>query len=647
MHYPPYWLRTDLDRKIAHAHLIKNAEEAGEAFATLTAVHNFEGVTEIVLYTPDHPRLLSTIAAACVAAKSDIVGAQIHTTATGKALDTILIRQEFEQEADERRRAERIAATLESALKGDVHLPAIMAEKGKVKGRVKAFKVPPEVMIDNQGSERFTVIEAAGRDRPGLLHDLASALADLSLDTHSAHVATFGERVVDVFYVTDLMGQKVTRRAKLNAIKSKLEDVLGGTPAKPRPAALLVVAVAMPLCRTPPNQRHRPQRRARPGGPNPKRTANHGIRGVSLLRNFATVGGATLSSRVLGFVRDILMAAALGTGPVADAFVVAFRFPNLFRRLFAEGAFNSAFVPLFARTLGGRGPRGCQGIRAGGDGWPVDGSGARHGGRDDRHAGPDADFGTGLHWRPGKIRSDGVSDPDHLPLSDPGFHLGADIGRVERAWPVRGGSLCADTAQCGFDRCALGLAGCRFGRRGEAGMWLAIGVVIGGFAQLALVIGDLHRAGFLLKLVRPRWSERMKRLVSLGVPGIIAGGITQINIVVGTMIASLQAGAVSLLYYADRLYQLPLGVVGIAIGVVLLPELSRRLKAGDEAGVKVASARSLEFAMLLTLPAAVALAAIPVPLVSVLFERGAFSEEARIGTAAALQALPSACQALS
>jgi putative peptidoglycan lipid II flippase len=130
----------------------------------------------------------------------------------------------------------------------------------------------------------------------------------------------------------------------------------------------------------------------------------------------------------------------------------------------------------------------------------------------------------------------------------------------------------------------------------------------------------------------------MKRLVSLGVPGVIAGGITQINIVVGTMIASLQAGAVSLLYYADRLYQLPLGVVGIAIGVVLLPELSRRLKAGDEAGVKVASARSLEFAMLLTLPAAVALAAIPMPLVSVLFERGAFGEEARIGTAAALQA---------
>ncbi len=238
MHYRAYWLRTDLDRRIAHAHLIKSADDAGQTFASLTAVHGFEGVTEIVLYTADHPRLLSTIAAACVAAKADIVGAQIHTTSNGKALDTILIRQEFDQEADERRRADRIAATVEGALKGDVHLPTMIEEKGKAQSRVKAFKVPPEVMIDNQGSERFTVIESAGRDRPGLLHDLATALSELSLDTHSAHVATFGERAVDVFYVTDLMGAKVTQKAKLNAIKKRIETVLGGTPGKPRPAAL-------------------------------------------------------------------------------------------------------------------------------------------------------------------------------------------------------------------------------------------------------------------------------------------------------------------------------------------------------------------------------------------------------------------------
>ncbi|MBO6675691.1 MAG: murein biosynthesis integral membrane protein MurJ [Rhizobiales bacterium] len=359
---------------------------------------------------------------------------------------------------------------------------------------------------------------------------------------------------------------------------------------------------------------------------------------MSLLRNFATVGGATLSSRVLGFVRDILMAAALGTGPVADAFVVAFRFPNLFRRLFAEGAFNSAFVPLFARTLEGEG-------------------------REDAKAfAQEAMAGLltvlalvtavamiampllMLVLAPGFI-----GDPDKFDLTVfltritfPYLTLVSILALISGVLNGLGRFAAAAFAPTLLNVVLIGvlwaLLEADLAGEAEAGMWLAIGVVIGGFAQLALVVGDLHRAGFLLKLVRPRWSERMKRLVSLGVPGVIAGGITQINIVVGTMIASLQAGAVSLLYYADRLYQLPLGVVGIAIGVVLLPELSRRLKAGDEAGVKVASARSLEFAMLLTLPAAVALAAIPVPLVSVLFERGAFGEEARIGTAAALQA---------
>ncbi|MEQ8657295.1 MAG: murein biosynthesis integral membrane protein MurJ [Hyphomicrobiales bacterium] len=359
---------------------------------------------------------------------------------------------------------------------------------------------------------------------------------------------------------------------------------------------------------------------------------------MSLLRNFATVGGATLTSRVLGFVRDILMAAALGTGPVADAFVVAFRFPNLFRRLFAEGAFNSAFVPLFARTLEGEG-------------------------RDQAKAfAQEAMAGLltvlalvtavamiampllMLVLAPGFI---GDSDKFDLTvlltrITFPYLTLVSILALISGVLNGLGRFAAAAFAPTLLNVVLIGvlwaLLTAGLAGEAEAGMWLAIGVVIGGFAQLAMVIGDLRRAGFLLKLVRPRWSGRMKRLVSLGVPGVIAGGITQINIVVGTMIASLQAGAVSLLYYADRLYQLPLGVVGIAIGVVLLPELSRRLKAGDEAGVKVASARSLEFAMLLTLPAAVALAAIPGPLVSVLFERGAFGEEARLGTAAALQA---------
>ncbi|MEM6383373.1 MAG: [protein-PII] uridylyltransferase [Pseudomonadota bacterium] len=238
MHYAPYWLRTDLDHKITHAHLIREADKSGQPFASLVSVHGFEDVTEIVIYAPDHPRLLASIAAACVAVKADIVGAQIHTTSNGKALDTILIRKVFDDAADERRRAERIVETLEKALAGEFALKPMIEASRKAKGRVRAFKVPAEVMIDNQGSERFTVVEAAGRDRPGLLYDLASALADLSLDTFSAHVATFGERAVDVFYITDLVGEKVTQRARLSNIKSALERVLGGPPAAPRPAAL-------------------------------------------------------------------------------------------------------------------------------------------------------------------------------------------------------------------------------------------------------------------------------------------------------------------------------------------------------------------------------------------------------------------------
>ncbi len=359
---------------------------------------------------------------------------------------------------------------------------------------------------------------------------------------------------------------------------------------------------------------------------------------MSLLRNFFTVGGATLSSRVLGFVRDILMAAALGTGPVADAFVVAFRFPNLFRRLFAEGAFNSAFVPLFARSLEGDGRDAAKAF-------------AR-------------EAMAGLLLVLALVTAVAmIAMPILMLVLAPGFvgdqekfDLTVFLTRITFPYLTLVSLLALISGVLnGLGRFAAAafaptllnvvliavlwaLLASDLAGDEEAGMWLAIGVVVGGFAQLAMVLADLHRVDFVLKLVRPRWSDRMKRLVNLGIPGVIAGGITQINIVVGTMIASLQAGAVSLLYYADRLYQLPLGVVGIAIGVVLLPELSRRLKAGDEEGVKVASARSLEFSMLLTLPAAVALAAIPIPLVSVLFERGAFGEEARLGTAAALQA---------
>ena len=123
----------------------------------------------------------------------------------------------------------------------------------------------------------------------------------------------------------------------------------------------------------------------------------------------------------------------------------------------------------------------------------------------------------------------------------------------------------------------------------------------------------------------------MRRLITLGIPGVIAGGVTQINIVIGTVIASLQDGAVSHLYYADRVYELPLAIVGIAIGVVLLPDVSRHLRAGNHAAVMDSQNRSLEFAMLLTVPAAVALAVVPIEIVKGLFERGAFTRRRHAG----------------
>ncbi len=170
----------------------------------------------------------------------------------------------------------------------------------------------------------------------------------------------------------------------------------------------------------------------------------------------------------------------------------------------------------------------------------------------------------------------------------------------------------------------------------QGGIVQAIGVFIAGLLQLAVLVDGLRRAGFRLKLRRPRMTDGMRRLLSLGVPGVISGGVTQINIMIGTVIASLEAGAVSQLYYADRLYELPLAIVGIAIGVVLLPEVARNLRAGNEAAVMDSQNRSLELAMLLTVPAAVALAIIPAEIVRVLFERGAFTPTDTAATAAAL-----------
>jgi putative peptidoglycan lipid II flippase len=167
----------------------------------------------------------------------------------------------------------------------------------------------------------------------------------------------------------------------------------------------------------------------------------------------------------------------------------------------------------------------------------------------------------------------------------------------------------------------------------EALVWA---VPVAGVGQLALVWLAAERAGLRIRPVRPRWTPEMAQLVRVAVPAALAGGVVQVNLVVGQIVASQYDKAVSWLYAADRLYQLPLGVVGIAVGIVLLPDLSRRLKAGDDAGARQALSRGGEVALALTIPCAVALVVIPLPLVAVLFERGAFGSDDSAATALAV-----------
>jgi len=221
-HYPPYWLKVDLPHKLTHARFVRSAQQGRRSVATGVGFDAVRGVTELTILAPDHPRLLSVIAGACAVAGANIVDAQIFTTTDGMALDTISVSREFDRDEDEGRRAVRIADAIEQALRGDLRLPEVVAKRAVPRGRIKAFAFEPEVMINNQWSNRYTVVEVNGLDRPGLLYELTATLSKLSLNIASAHVATFGERVVDVFYVTDLLGAKIESAQRQAAIKRAL-----------------------------------------------------------------------------------------------------------------------------------------------------------------------------------------------------------------------------------------------------------------------------------------------------------------------------------------------------------------------------------------------------------------------------------------
>jgi [protein-PII] uridylyltransferase len=212
---------------VRHARFITEMEAAGQTLTTHADVEPERGITELTVLAPDHPKLLSVIAGACAAAGANIVDAQISTTTDGLALDTIAIRRAFDRNEDEERRAQRIRVSIEKALTGEVRLPEVMARK-LPKAR-RTFSVEPEVTVNNAWSNRHTVVEVSGLDRPGLLFELTNTLSRLNLNIASAHVATFGERAVDVFYVTDLMGAKITGAARQSAIRRALISVFEGS----------------------------------------------------------------------------------------------------------------------------------------------------------------------------------------------------------------------------------------------------------------------------------------------------------------------------------------------------------------------------------------------------------------------------------
>ena len=235
-HYPDYWLKTETRKVVEHARLVRGAEQKGEKLASDFTTDAFTAITELSLFAPNHPRLLALFAGACASSGANISGAHISTTRDGFALDTFLLAREFEQDEDELRRAGRIAETIGKVLKGEARLGALMAKRRERRGPSGVFTVVSEVLIDNAVSNQFTVIEVSGLDRPGLLFELTSTISDLNLDITSAHITTFGEKAVDVFYVTDLTNKKITSPQRQKAIRERLLGVLSGDAERARRA---------------------------------------------------------------------------------------------------------------------------------------------------------------------------------------------------------------------------------------------------------------------------------------------------------------------------------------------------------------------------------------------------------------------------
>ena len=451
---------------------------------------------------------------------------------------------------------------------------------------------------------------------------------------------------------------------------------------------------------------------------------------MSLLRSMATVSGFTALSRILGFIRDILMGYFLGSSHAADAFFAAFKFPNIFRRIFGEGAFNSAFVPLFSRELTSKGRKeamhfasqtfsilaivlliitiiaiplmswitmvhapGFSAVKTfRGDSnnnevsfdIKIKGSKAiyfviENGGNAEiknitlvKNNNDTENLLDQSDWlsEKGKLIKKYALSKDknftrikgnaliknskegntHLSIyrNHPDtFNLTVTLSKITFIYllcmalvahmsgvlntikifgmPAAAPVLLNMTFLAGFL-----ISSIFWGLKGDPVKYAHVAawcVFVAGFLQLGALYLTCFRKGLHIKLCKPKISPQIKRLFILMGPGVLAAGIQQINLLVGSIIASFREGAISYLYYSERVYQLPLGVIGIGLGVILLPEVTKRLRNGDQIGAITSMNRGIELAMLLTIPASIALIVIPYPIISTLFQHGAFTAE--------------------
>jgi putative peptidoglycan lipid II flippase len=341
-----------------------------------------------------------------------------------------------------------------------------------------------------------------------------------------------------------------------------------------------------------------------------------------MLGRIFTVGGYTLLSRLTGFARDIMLAAILGAGPVADAFFVAFRLPNHFRAIFAEGAFNAAFVPAYAHVHGGKGEEAAKLFS-------------------------DRIFTLLFFSQVILLIVAWAFMPQAMSLLAPGFthdasqrDLAIELTRITFPYlllitlvTLYGGMLnvmhrfASAAAASIFLNLAMMMTlavAAFFPTAGHAAAW---GVLISGFLQYFLLAGDLARHGGLPRFAPLRLDEDIRAFFGALGPATLGSMGTQVAMFADTIIATfLPAGALSALYYADRLNQLPIGVIGIAIGTVLLPEMSRRITAGDQAGAMEQQRRAFDFTLLFAVPFVAAFLAVPDAITRALFARGAFTK---------------------